>query len=183
MLRRTSAYFRGRSSIAVVQETRGTGLEVINYALAVPFLFTGLRNLFFCDYAAPFEGEAARNLVDNFWPECRNNKYQQTVAGIAGMLGILVAAMRIYSAMAVHVADFYFASAWLSACDVLLLFIMVRHGLNEFGIYTFLVAIFVAYEIYIGIIARKAHVARLKMTKTRASIMMNISEDEDDKLK
>lgn len=55
---RPSGYWRGRQSLAVVQETRGTLYPFLCLAGAVVLFLYGVRNIFFCSYVLEVEKDA-----------------------------------------------------------------------------------------------------------------------------
>lgn len=158
---RASAKIRSRSSVAVVAETRGVPLQVLSLMLAI----SGLRCILACDTALPGEGDMVKTVLTEMWPECRTNPYQGFSSGIAGAFCLMQSYTRFQTGTCQHVADLYNAMSMLVFSDIIIFYLQLRLYSMIPIFYQAYVGLSLVYEIYVLIAARRAHIARLKMTK------------------
>ena len=83
MGRRDTAYFAGKTSVFITNETRGVPYKWVSLAIAATYVFFGLRNIFFCGYKLPVgAGEA---LVMEMWQDCKEDKVKTIFEGMHGL--------------------------------------------------------------------------------------------------
>lgn len=163
-MRRTSEYFRSRSSTAVVEETRGVPFKLLSLLLGVVFVVPSIRNFFFCKCG--FTEFDAQSLAE-WYPDCDSDRFHRLSADMSGMCGLFFALIRFHVATTTHVADLYLSMKALVFMDTVALWILIRLGLQETPslLYPSMVLASLIYEVYIFMVARKAYIARSKTQK------------------
>ena len=170
-MRRPSEYFRNRSSVVIVDETRGVPFQVVSLLLGCLYCACGVRSIFVCDVPLPFEGADMKQLLDELWPDCQTNKARGLVAGVCGIYAIISGVLRLQVGTTTHVADLYNAMALLELSNVLIFVCLIKTDSfwdipMFFQAYTTLSLVYEGYVLYIS---RRAYISRLKMKKVKSS--------------
>ena len=161
MLRRTSAYFRGRDSIVIVSETRGTIYKYISFFLGVHYLLNGARNIVMCDTALPYEGDMGQALLNEIWPDCRSNGFQRFLSIFVGSYVVLLGTVRMLMIRAKTVADFYHSMLLLVYADFWVAIGIWCMGYSQIPSLEQIIQPFcVCYEFYVLLVARRAYMSR-----------------------
>lgn len=161
MYRRASEYFRGRSSISVVNETRGAPYRGISIVLALFFLVFGIRDMFFC--GTPFTSHEMELKFVEIWQDCDTNVYQEGFSGLVGLENLIISILRFNVAFADTTADLYRTMMLLVFIDYSHIFLITRSPPIVIPIvYCLLVVAGAIYETYILYLARRAYLSRLK---------------------
>lgn len=179
-MHRGSAYYRGRESVAIVQETRGVPLQLFSFLTGLFCIPFGLRGIFFCDYPlVPGEED-----VLTAFEGCRNDVALQTISGIGGIYCLNMAYLRLQVAMAKHVADLYNTMALLVFNDFLLVIMIAHTGILKEGTPYLILPIVASsiYELHVLTVARKALISRKKMIKI-APAYDSVPDHDDDRKK
>lgn len=163
MIRRGSEYFRGRSSVAIVNETRGVPFQVVSLLLAVGFGIVAIRCFFFCAYGLT---ESDRIHMQDLFPSCDTDKSQQLSADLAGLTALAQTLIHFHVATTTHVADLYITMKAALVMDFGFVLVVLRFGLQKSPvIYPILIGGGFLYECFVFTIAQKAYVARQKMKR------------------
>ena len=164
MMKRTSDYFRGRESVAIVNETRSVPYKIISLLLCCLWTAVGIRNIFFCGSGLGSDDQSARAQM---FPDCSTNRWQSLASGIMGLWALFNAIIRFNMCVATHIADLYNMMFLLVCIDCGIFFVVIKN-VNYMEIPMFwrvLLPCCLGYEGYVFSVAKAAHQARLKMTK------------------
>jgi hypothetical protein len=157
--------------MVIVQETRGRPYQIFSLLLASVCLHDSMRCMFMCDYTYPWEPESVSTMLQDLWPECKTNKWQEFLAGAFGLLLLSMSVGSFYVATTSTVADFYFAIRFVLFMKIGLAFLVVRSGFLEWSpLYQVLLLTQIAWDVYLTVSARRAQVSRQKQ---RAGVRMS----------
>eukprot|EP00565_Helicotheca_tamesis_P006289 CAMPEP_0185726722 /NCGR_PEP_ID=MMETSP1171-20130828/2604_1 /TAXON_ID=374046 /ORGANISM="Helicotheca tamensis, Strain CCMP826" /LENGTH=172 /DNA_ID=CAMNT_0028395117 /DNA_START=156 /DNA_END=674 /DNA_ORIENTATION=+ len=163
MLRRGSAYFRGRGSVYVVEEARGgMPYKIVCLGLASIFVIFGIRDIFWC--GRPLTNDPLEAQLISPFKDCQEEIYQEGCSGVIGANHLLVALIRYNAAMTEHTADLFKTMLLVVYIDAIYCFLMFRGGFEAIPmLYAGVVLLGLFYESYVLVIARKAYKAREKL--------------------
>lgn len=161
VLRRSTRFFTGRESLAVVQETRGLPFTVATLMQAFIFGVYGIRHIFFCGYVLPGEGQLMVDYFDSAYPDCRTNNYRTYASLTEGGWAIMMAHARLQMATTSDTAELYSTLKLVVVADTVMFFGSIRLGYSLVPwFYQGFMVFFLGFEIYLMLIARKAYVKR-----------------------
>ena len=105
---REPRYDRIRDSIFIVKETHGIPFKIVSLIIALIFFVTGLRGILSPEFAlsgTEYEKERLKAMFEDYGNGTRD--LWIFYAGLAGLLALTNAALRLLMATTTHVAELY----------------------------------------------------------------------------
>mmetsp|Transcript_21218 Transcript_21218/g.25252 ORF Transcript_21218/g.25252 Transcript_21218/m.25252 type:complete len:197 (+) Transcript_21218:120-710(+) len=174
MFKRRSSLFCAsiRSSMIIVDETRGAPLKIIPFLISILWFIRGVQFYFFCGH--PFPGiEADRIAFDNWGGvDVCKDPFHKALSGLVGVHFLIVAAIRFNIATTEHVADLYHDMLLIVFVDILYCGLIIRtwDAFSENPIVlTISVPFGCVHEMYVLYKARNAHIKRQEMKELKKS--------------